>query len=355
MAARRRDKLSNGRPRPQTIEDHRQRVLRALVHIEEHLESDLRLETLARRIHMSPFHFQRVFQSLIGESPAGYVRRLRVELAAARLSGGVAVAHVWARAGFAGPEPFIRAFRRAFGCTPGVFADEQRHETRAARRAPAELRTWVNRPRDDGQLRFVPCRPRAGKASVRVDWSKGMRVAFVRRFGGSLSGAQQRADFARLVDWARSRGRIGTEFVCATIVHDDPALTPASRRRIDRCVAVAPRTRGEGDIAIKRTLGGDFAVATVQGSTEQAARQSAWVREQARGQCARRAAPGATMLVHLTPPWESSGQDAGLIDILVPVEPGPPLTRLYFLRKRSPAEPPRIKARSHNNSPLSGD
>ena len=61
--------------RPTTLAAHQQRVLRCLVQIESRLDAELSLDALARQAHLSPFHFQRVFTSLVGESPAGFVRR----------------------------------------------------------------------------------------------------------------------------------------------------------------------------------------------------------------------------------------------------------------------------------------
>ena len=68
-----------------TQQTYRQRLLKVLVHINEHLDKDLALEQLARISHFSPFHFHRVFRAMVGESVHQHVRRLRLELAAVRL------------------------------------------------------------------------------------------------------------------------------------------------------------------------------------------------------------------------------------------------------------------------------
>ncbi|TXK80396.1 GyrI-like domain-containing protein [Paenibacillus sp. N3.4] len=51
-------------------------------YIEEHIHDPLPLEQLAKVSTYSPFHFQRLFKWIIGETPAGYVKRLRMENAA---------------------------------------------------------------------------------------------------------------------------------------------------------------------------------------------------------------------------------------------------------------------------------
>lgn len=45
------------------------RLRRALEYITENLESDLRLEDIAKELHLSPFHFVREFRSSTGQTP----------------------------------------------------------------------------------------------------------------------------------------------------------------------------------------------------------------------------------------------------------------------------------------------
>ena len=56
-----------------------------LVHIQAHLDEDLSLDVLSAKASLSPAHFQRTFQALVGETPKNYVARLRLERAAFRL------------------------------------------------------------------------------------------------------------------------------------------------------------------------------------------------------------------------------------------------------------------------------
>lgn len=77
------------------------------------------LRALAVRAGWSPFHLQRTFRRVIGESPKRYVLRLRLEHAAARLASSEdSVLEVGLTSGFRSHEVFTRAFLRHFGCTP---------------------------------------------------------------------------------------------------------------------------------------------------------------------------------------------------------------------------------------------
>jgi AraC family transcriptional regulator len=63
-----------------------ERVMRAVVAIERDLDATLSLPELADHACLSPFHFHRLFTAVVGEPPAEYVRRLRLERAAHELS-----------------------------------------------------------------------------------------------------------------------------------------------------------------------------------------------------------------------------------------------------------------------------
>ncbi|WP_417898524.1 AraC family transcriptional regulator [Bacillus haimaensis] len=64
-----------------TKEQHYQ-IDNVLEFIEVNLDQSLALEQLAKVSTYSPYHFQRLFKGIVGETPANYVKRLRLENAA---------------------------------------------------------------------------------------------------------------------------------------------------------------------------------------------------------------------------------------------------------------------------------
>ena len=90
--------------------------------IADHLDEDLRVETLAARTAMSPRNFARAFRRETGVTPAVYVETLRVEAARQRLErSSEPVDLVAARAGFGTPETMRRAFARRVGVAPAQY------------------------------------------------------------------------------------------------------------------------------------------------------------------------------------------------------------------------------------------
>ncbi len=87
--------------------------------INGHLNGDLSVETLARRVFLSPRQFSRTFKGAYGTSPAAFVETMRLDEAGRRLAESRAPVDRIARSvGFASDDGFRRAFERRFGVSP---------------------------------------------------------------------------------------------------------------------------------------------------------------------------------------------------------------------------------------------
>ncbi|MFO1418018.1 MAG: GlxA family transcriptional regulator [Methylotetracoccus sp.] len=90
--------------------------------IVEHLHEDLRIESLAERLAMSPRNFSRIFHAETGMTAAKYVERARTDAARQLLeSTDLRVEHVAKKAGFGDAERMRRAFMRQLGASPADY------------------------------------------------------------------------------------------------------------------------------------------------------------------------------------------------------------------------------------------
>lgn len=88
----------------------------------DHLDDRLSVEDLAARAGMSPRTFARRFREAVGETPAAFVERARLDAARRRLERpGTAVEQVAAETGFTNAERMRRSFHRAFGVSPAEY------------------------------------------------------------------------------------------------------------------------------------------------------------------------------------------------------------------------------------------
>jgi len=102
-------------------------------YILEHPEKNLAVETLARRVAMSPRSFARHFARQVGTTPARFVTSARVETARRRLEDSQdGLDAICAASGFGSLESMRRAFLGSIGIAPGQYRE------RFARRHPGE-------------------------------------------------------------------------------------------------------------------------------------------------------------------------------------------------------------------------
>ena len=87
--------------------------------MEEHLCDRITLSDIAKSVDLSAFHFQRAFTLLTGMTPVEYLRKRRLSLAGADLSGSnEKVIDIALKYGYDSPESFTKAFSRFHGYTP---------------------------------------------------------------------------------------------------------------------------------------------------------------------------------------------------------------------------------------------
>jgi transcriptional regulator GlxA family with amidase domain len=91
-------------------------------HIVENAATDLSVEALAQRVHMSPRHFARLFRAETGVTPARYVESVRLEAARRVLEDSEQpIADVALNSGFGTPETMRRCFLRSLGVGPAEY------------------------------------------------------------------------------------------------------------------------------------------------------------------------------------------------------------------------------------------
>ena len=104
--------------------DTRQRFLRGIEHIEDHLLEPLRLHDVADQAGFSPHYYSRLFRILTGQPFGAYVRHRRPTIAAQRLADpddDVRLIDLALDCQYDSQEAFTRAFKRSFSRTPGAF------------------------------------------------------------------------------------------------------------------------------------------------------------------------------------------------------------------------------------------
>ncbi|WP_437756163.1 GlxA family transcriptional regulator [Sorangium sp. So ce1389] len=90
--------------------------------IDAHPEANLSVDALARRMHMSPRNFARLFEREVRLTPAKFVEQSRLDKARAWLENSLSPVEMIAeKCGFGGTEAMRRCFQRNFKVSPLVY------------------------------------------------------------------------------------------------------------------------------------------------------------------------------------------------------------------------------------------
>jgi AraC family transcriptional regulator len=246
--------MSGTRPEHKTTwNDYKERVLRVLTHIQEHLDEALDLEELARLACFSSFHFHRIFAAMTGETIADHVRRLRLERAAMELrSGAKQVIQLALDAGYEAHAAFTRAFKAAYGVSPAEF-----------RRATGPIAILAA----PSGVHFRPGVPVATFNTNHITTKimkvitkriKPMHVAYLRHVGPYEDTKKTWFD---LVARLSTEKQVRKRSVFIGIGHDNPSVTPASELRYDACITVDEEYEPKKPVKLQTIAGGDYAVA----------------------------------------------------------------------------------------------
>ena len=237
-----------------TLQDYKRRLLRVLVHIQQHLDDTLGLPELAGLACFSPYHFHRVFKGMVGESVKEHIRRLRLERAASQLKLGTApVTHIAFDAGYESHEAFTRSFRAVFGVSPSQFRSSTKSKLTTV--APSGLHYLDGKAVGD----FKTIQPGGKSMKVKIERREPVRAAFMRHVGpyGEVG-----TTWDKLLPLLGKEGLLGGDVLILGICHDDPEVTPRDRIRYDACVSVDESFVPVGEIGVQVIPGGDYAMTT---------------------------------------------------------------------------------------------
>jgi AraC family transcriptional regulator len=223
-----------------------------LIDVQQNLDRDLDLQSLARKYGYSPVHFQRIFSNVIGETPKEYVERLRLEKAAYKLQiTDEPIFNVCLSVGFKNHETFTRAFRRNFGISP--------RDCRKNAKVLQIRRLQANRSfRGNGchlsEVKFESLRSTHLLSILHVGAYSEIPAAFT----------EEDRIWNTLVDWAK-RHNVPYRPIPFSFYHDDPTITPEAAQRTDACIPIDAPAKGTRTLRCTEFVGGAYAVAEHSG------------------------------------------------------------------------------------------
>jgi AraC family transcriptional regulator len=250
--------------------DYLARINRAIDSIVRDLAQPLSLHALSEASGFSPFHFHRVFQALVGETPNQFVKRLRLERALYLMSHAPrqSLTEVALHCGFSSSSDFSRSFKQHFGQAPRRFDLQAFRDTR---RADFERLLGAQHAPPQAQALEVGANPDGFQARLRDLPAR--TVAYVRVFEPYREGVAQAA-FGRLLAWAEPRGLAGGQWL--GYMWDEPEIVALADCRYDVALVVDD-FEPEGDIGCYRFPAMRVAEVEVRGDIHLEVRALDWL------------------------------------------------------------------------------
>jgi len=224
-----------------TRREYLKRINFVLDFIEKNLDADLSLEYLSKKAHYSPYHFHRVFLTVVGEKLDEFINRKRIERIASILlvEPNVILKDLAFRYGFNSDNSFSRAFKKYYGISPTKFKSQEKELLSKIGIEPFTTKKYIYSI-DQINKWFKM------NVKIMVVELEAIRLAGIMQIGGFENSKET---YQRLMRWAKEKKQVNnSSFKALTIYHDNPNVTEISKVRHSACVTIIRDFEGEENI-----------------------------------------------------------------------------------------------------------
>ena len=227
------------------------RLNKSLRFIELSYSEDILINDIAAASDFSMYHFHRIFSSIIGESPGEYLRRFRLEKAAAMLyiKPEASITEIALQTGHSSSSVFARSFQKRFGTS----AREYRKKSHFI---PAPINTLEQKDFSN-ESDIIPI-------EIRKEFN--MRIAYVR--SGKGYGPSIQTVWSDLLSWAYSNDIITEESRLFGIPLDDPEITSPAKCRYFAGITLSDNQEISGPVELMEIPDINFALFTFSGPVD---------------------------------------------------------------------------------------
>jgi AraC family transcriptional regulator len=258
-------------PADAAAQEYLARIQTVITYIEHHMDEDLTLEVLSRVSCFSAFHFHRIFTAFVGEQPAGFVRRVRLDRSAQMLTGNTteSITAIALRTGFSSSAVFARAFRARFGIAPSGFrvqkSKERIDESKKSKARDLAMQYHVGVPSSRHRRT-----PGVTALSIIIKDMPAKHVAYVANLKGYKTKLISAA-WEKLTRWAEPLELLAPPAEAIGISFDDPGITPPDKCRYYSCLTIPADVQPPRGIGVLDIPAGRHAVYSFDGTREQIA------------------------------------------------------------------------------------
>lgn len=242
------------------------RINGIMEYVEQHIDQPIKLDVMAQIAHFSPFHFHRIFTVLVGETPANFLQRIRIEKAAQQLkdSPSKVIGDIAYSCGFSSLSLFSRTFRKHFGVSAKEYRQLEKpllvkdgvYFSKMGQQLSKKSKLFVveNEEFCTNKLKQLIIM----ETEVIVKEMPELQVIYCRHTGAFNQIGQA---YGKLMQFAGPRGLLGSPNAkTLTVYHDDPSVTEIDKMRQSACLIVNSDVKVKGEIGKMTVPAGKYAV-----------------------------------------------------------------------------------------------
>lgn len=225
----------------ETRREYLKRINSVMDFIENNLDADLSLECLSEKVHYSPYHFHRVFSTVVGERLNEFVNRKRIERIASILlvDQNISLKDLIYQYGFNSDNSFSRAFKRYYGVSPTKFKSEGKKLLSKIGIEPFSSKKYICSI--DNIKQWIEM-----NTQIVVKELSELKLASISHIGAFDEAGNM---FQRLMEWGHQKNVLDTSnFKAITIYHDNPNVTQIPKLRFSACVTINKSIKADGEI-----------------------------------------------------------------------------------------------------------
>lgn len=236
-------------------EDYIKRINTILLFIDENLDSELSLETVANIGFYSPFHFHRIFKAITNETLYSYITRKRIEKTASVLlhQKDVSISELSIQFGFNSNSSFTRTFKKFYGISPSEY---RKCNLKNSKICQVESKNGQEKNGFEEYLcnsidliNWIKM-----NAKIEIKEMPKLELAFITQIGHlGIENA-----YAKLMKWAIPKGLLKESSKMATIYHDSYKITDPNKVRMNACLILTEKTEVSGEIGLTTIEKGKF-------------------------------------------------------------------------------------------------
>ncbi|WP_369753665.1 GyrI-like domain-containing protein [Flavobacterium sp. WC2409] len=230
-------------------DDYIKRINTIFLFIDENLDQELNLETIAKVGFYSPFHLHRIFKAITNETLNEYITRKRIEKTASILlhKPETTVTTLSLQYGFNSNSSFTRTFKKFYGLSPTAF--RKSNPNKYSKISTIESKNGQEKETFEQYICNINNHQNwiKMKAKTEIKEMPQLHLAFITQIGHI--GMEKTYD--KLIKWATPKGLLQNENLkIVTIYHDSFKITEPEKVRMSACISLNQKVEVSGEIGL---------------------------------------------------------------------------------------------------------